>query len=121
MVGFIFSLNCRKNMDFSETEIKDMEYLIDFSDSDEEIDTSDNEFIEERDNKETYMSLEKNMENYSQFFGQTKNSIELISKKNIDLFGDDDQPELFDPEDRENVEFDNYKTKAQNFKASLKL
>ena len=120
-------------MDFIETEAfeEDTDYLSDFSDSSDEdvLTTSDNEFIDdssqlkEETNASFYRSV-NNLENYFHFSGQTKNPIELTTRENIDQFGDDNQPKLFDPEDREKVEFDefeNYKTKAQNFKTSLKL
>ena len=118
-------------MDFIETEAfeEDTDYLSDFSDSSDEdvLTTSDNEFIDdssqlkEETNASFYRSV-NNLENYFHFFGQTKNPIELTTRENIDQFGDDNQPELFDQEDKEKVEFDefeNYKTKAQNFKTSL--
>ena len=77
--------------------------------------------MKEERNASFYRSV-NNLENYFLFSGQTKNPIELTTRENIDQFGDDNQPKLFDPEDREKVEFDefeNYKTKAQDFKTSL--
>ena len=112
-------------MDFIETEV----FEEGFSDSSDEdvLTTSHNEFIDdssqlkEKTDARFYRSV-NNLENYFHFSGQTKNPIELTTRENIDQFGDNNQPQLFDPEDREKVEFDefeNYKTKAQNFKASL--
>ena len=118
-------------MEFIETVAfeEDTNYLSDFSDINDEdvLTTSDNEFIDdssqlkEETNASFYRSV-NNLENYFHFSGQTKNPIELTTRENIDQFGDDNQPKLFDPEDREKVEFDefeNYKIKAQNFKTSL--
>ena len=68
-------------------------------------------------NASFYRSV-NNLENYFFFSGQTKNPIELTTRENIDQFGDDNQPELFDPEDREKVEFDefeNHKSERSKF------
>ena len=68
-------------------------------------------------NASFYRSV-NNLENYFLFSGQTKNPIELTTRENIDQFGDDNQPELFDPEDREKVEFDefeNHKSERSKF------
>ena len=73
--------------------------------------------MKEERNASFYRSV-NNLENYFLFSGQTKNPIELTTRENIDQFGDDNQPELFDPEDREKVEFDefeNHKSERSKF------
>ena len=73
--------------------------------------------MKEERNASFYRSV-NNLENYCHFSGQTKNPIELTTRENIDQFGDDNQPELFDPEDREKVEFDefeNHKSERSKF------
>ena len=73
--------------------------------------------MKEERNASFYRSV-NNLENYFLFSGQTKNPVELTTRENIDQFGDDNQPELFDPEDREKVEFDefeNHKSERSKF------
>lgn len=68
-----------------------------------------------------YRSFE-NREEYPRFRNQTKNPVEVAKEPEAEYFGEDEMPELFDPEERENVTFDSFKSdrdKATKFKQSL--
>ena len=56
------------------------------------------------------------------FSNQTKNPHEVTDESEDEYYGEDDMPELFNPEDREDVEFDLFDSspdKSQFFKNSL--
>ena len=57
------------------------------------------------------------------FLNQTRNFNEVLQNQDYEYYGVDDLPELFDPENREEVEFDisqkKKELKATNFKKSL--
>ena len=56
------------------------------------------------------------------FSNQTRNPHEVADESEDEYYGEDDMPELFDPEDREDVEsdlFDSSPNKSQFFKNSL--
>ena len=64
-----------------------------------------------------YRSL-NNKEEHVKFPNQTKNPEELVQESDDKYFGEDDIPELFDPENRDEVEFnsfDNSSNKSQTF------
>ena len=124
-------------MDFilNESVQEEDEFLLSFSDNsdgdlsdEEENTTNDEEFIddsiiEEDDQQDAsfYRNL-YNRDEYMKFSDQTKNPIEVVSKEHTDNFGDDNQPELYDPEDREQVDFDLFDSdtsKSRNFKESV--
>ena len=68
-----------------------------------------------------YRSL-NNKEERVKFPNQTRNPKEVVKKFEDDYFGADDMPELFDPENRDEVEFDSFNNsldKSQTFKNSL--
>ena len=68
-----------------------------------------------------YRSL-NNKEEHVKFPNQTKNPEEVVQESDDEYFGEDDMPELFDPENRDEVEFnsfDNSSNKSQAFKESL--
>ena len=119
-------------MDFIQTESiqEDDDFILSFSDtSDEEQEPtiSDEEFIDddsiEEDREDaSFIRWVDNREKNFFFSNQTKNPIQLISREHSDNFGDDNQLELFDPQNREQVEFDEFdqdKIKSRNFKESL--
>ena len=60
-----------------------------------------------------------NREEYHTFKNQTKNPVEVSKKPEPEYYGEeDDLPELFDPEEREEVSFDSFEKdseKAANF------
>ena len=56
------------------------------------------------------------------FSNQTRNPDEVVDESEDEYYSEDDMPELFNPENREDVEFDsldNYFHKSQLFKNSL--
>ena len=66
-----------------------------------------------------YRSL-NNKKEFVKFQNQTRNVEEVVEKE--DFFGEDDMPELFDPVNRKEVEFDSFdksQGKSQAFKNSL--
>ena len=104
-------------MDFDITEAEEQE--IDFY-----FDSEDDEFFVEN-NEQTNESLYYNLANKEQYvnsLNQTTNPIKKFDDNHTDFFDKDDLPELFDPEDREQVEFnefDSAKTRSKKFKESL--
>ena len=113
----------KANMDFilNESVEEEEEFISNPSDelSDgEECSTSDEEFIDDssedsRQDAGFYRSLDSR-EEYVKISNQTKN--------HTDDFGDDKLPELYDPEDREQVDFDLFDSdtlKSRNFKESF--
>ena len=67
-----------------------------------------------------YRSADNNK--HVKFSNQTRNLDEIIDELEDEYYGEDDMPELFDPENREDVEFDsfdNYSEKSQIFQKSL--
>ena len=121
-------------MDFilTETEVESDDFKLVFSDDEEmESDSSpsseDEIFIDDssQDDEEDinfYRSFD-NREEYHTFKNQTKNPVEISKKPKPEYYGEeDDLPELFDPEEREEVSFDSFEKdseKAANFKKSL--
>ena len=72
---------------------------------------ADEEFIddsitEEELGEESFCRNLNNREEYVNFHKQTRNPIEVINEEEPDYFVEDAMPELFDPEDREQVDFD---------------
>ena len=68
-----------------------------------------------------YRSL-NNKEEHVKFPNQTRNPEEVVQESDNEYFGEDDMPELFDPENRDEVKFnsfDNSSNKSQAFKKSL--
>ena len=63
-----------------------------------------------------------NKEECVKFPNQTRDTEEVVEESDEDYFGEDDMPELFDPENRDEVEFDssiNSLDQSQAFKKSL--
>ena len=68
-----------------------------------------------------YRSLNDKEERVN-FPNQTRNPEEVVEESDEDYFGEDDMPELFDQENRDEVEFDSFINsldKSQAFKKSL--
>ena len=55
---------------------------------------------EEQEEDESFYRNLNNREDYVQFPNQTKNPIEVVEEPEDDYVGEDDMPELFDPENR---------------------
>ena len=95
-----------------------------FSDeSEEEFSENESDFINEDEGEEQqeedasfYRSID--MESFK-FSNQTTNPYEAVDELEDEYYGEDDMPELYDPENREEVEFDlfdNSLSKSQTFK-----
>ena len=97
-----------------------------FTEGEEEFSSADEEFIddapcEEEQDDSFYRNL-NNRDEYIKFPNQMKNPIEVVEEPEEDYFGEDDISELFDPENREEVDFDLFYTdtdKSSKFKNSL--
>lgn len=117
-------------MDFilNEAEVED-QYVLQFSDEEEEHELSaaveDKMFIDdapiEQVSRSFYRDL-NNWEHYLHFRNQTRNLVEVMQEHTEDYFGTDDLPELYEPQERECVEFDSFENnrqKAKKFKDSV--
>ena len=83
-----------------------------FDESDDEDGDQDASFYRSLNNKEEQVKL----------VNQTRNPEEAVQEPDNECFGEDDMPELFDSENREEVEFnsvENSSNKSQAFKESL--
>ena len=80
--------------DDSEEELEDKGQELDFVDNTIEEEPQDESFYRKVDNQPLT------------FLNQTKNLKDVIEEINQEYFGEDDFPEMFDPENREEVEFD---------------
>ena len=113
-------------MDFilNEGIEEDDEFKLVFSDNSEEEFSEEQElnFIdddegEEQEEASFYRSVDNN--ECVIFSNQTKNPDDVVKESEDEYYGEDDMPELFDPENREDIEFDsfdNYSDKSQIFK-----
>ena len=108
-------------MEFILDEAEDNTSMLQFSDEDKE-EVPDNKYIPE---EGVSFYRERDPQNFNdnpKFHGQTRNPIEAIFSDTESYFGEDDQPELFTPEDREAVDFDKFKgfeKSVENFLKSL--
>ena len=117
-------------MDFiiNETEVEDDQFKLVFSDNDEELCetieermSTDDSQQEEHESRNFYRDL-NNRENYVRFHNQTRNPVEAVKQPEEDYYGDDGMPEMYDPENREEVNFYLFATnadEAKRFKDSL--
>ena len=104
MIKLVFS-------DESEGEFSEEEQEFNFIDDDEGEEQEEGSFYRSVDNNERV-----------KFSNQTRNLDEVVNESEDEYYGEDDMPELFDPEKRKDVEFDsfdNYSDKSQIFKNSL--
>ena len=64
------------------------------------------------------------MKRISKFYGQIRDPVEAILEENIPFYGhEDQQPELYAPEDREHVSFDKFEgfeKSVEKFKKTLR-
>ena len=121
-------------MDFilNGAEVEDDQYKLVFSDDEDEAHAlsaslEDQIFIDdssqgEQESRHFYRDL-NNRDNYVNFHNQTRNPVEVVDEvDDEEYYGEDDMPELYDPENREDVNFDffaNDQVKAKRFKDSL--
>ena len=115
-------------MDFilNKTIEEDDEFKSVFSDdNEEEFPEEKLNFIEDDEGEEQkeasfYRSVDNNER--VKFSNQTRNPDEVVNESEDKYYGEDDMPELYDPENRKDIEFnlfDNYFDKSQFFKKSL--
>ena len=115
-------------MDFilNEAIEEDDEFKLVFSDdseeefSEEKLNFIDDDEGEEQEEASFYRSVDNN--EWVKFSNQTRNPDEVVDESEDEYYGEDDMPELYDPENRKDVEFDsfdNYFDKSQFFKKSL--
>ena len=96
--------------DESEGELSEEDEELNFIDDTAEEEQQDQSFYREVDNQPL------------KFVNQTRNFNEVIQESHQEYFGEDDLPELFDPENREEVEFDyseRNQSESSTFKNSL--
>ena len=113
-------------MDFilNEGIEEDDEFKLVFSDNsgeefseEQELNFIDDDEGEEQEDASFYRSVDNN--ECVIFSNQTKNPDDVVKESEDEYYGEDDMPELFDPENREDIEFDsfdNYSDKSQIFK-----
>ena len=116
-------------MDFilNEAIEEDNEFKLVFSDEsegglseeDEELNFIDDTAEEEQQDQSFYREVDNQP---FKFLNQTRNFNEVIQESHQEYFGEDDLPEMFDPENREEVEFDcseRNQSRSTKFKNSL--
>ena len=106
---------------------EDDEFKLVFSDNsgeefseEQELNFIDDDEGEEQEDASFYRSVDNN--ECVIFSNQTKNPDDVVKESEDEYYGEDDMPELFDPEKREDVEFhlfDNYSDKSQIFENSF--
>ena len=105
-------------MEFLSTEAEDDCPLLQFSDEDdgeESEKTTDklDDFIDDSPIEEEVVSYYRgtnplDIRDYTRFHSQTRNPVDAVFSDTESYFGDDEQPELFAPENREHVTFDRF-------------
>ena len=117
-------------MEFVLAEAEEDEPFV-FSDDEEDEKITDelDNFIDDstqlQEDVSFYRQLDPNdIENYPKFYGQTRNPIEAIYEDDQPFYGhEDQQSELYAPEDRKDVSFDKFKgfeRSIKTFKKTLK-
>ena len=111
-------------MDFILQESEDDAPTLQFSDVEKEEDDDTSSFIDdsqiEGGSTSFYRDL-TNLKHYPKFQGQTRNLIEAIYSDIESYFSEDEQPELFALENRDDVEFDKFVKSEIVLKNSKKL
>ena len=77
----------------------------------------DDSVQEEQENRSFSRDLD-NRENYSHIINQTRNPVEAFNEHEEEYYREDNKPELYDPENRDEVNFDSFDTdhdKAMHF------
>ena len=113
-------------MEFILTEADEQGWpVIQVSDNEMEENIEDSDFIDhapiEQESIGFYRNL-ANLDHYPRFQGQTRDSIEVAYSDTDSYFGEDNQPEPYDPENRDFVNFDkfkDFKKSGENFKKTL--
>ena len=103
-------------MEFLSVEAEDDCRLLQLSDEDEESEKTADEFDDFLDDcpiEEEFVSYYRgtnplDIRDYPRFHGQTRNPIDAVFSANENYFGNDEQPELFAPENIESVHFNRF-------------
>ena len=109
--GYDFKLVFSDDSEGEHSEEEELDSFVCDSSSDEDGE-QDASFFRSLNNKEERVK----------FPNQTRDPEEVVEESDEDYFGEDDMPELFDPENRDEVEFDSFiksLDKSQVFKKSL--
>ena len=118
-------------MDFTLNEAAEVEgdnFKLVFSDDEEEMlspTTDDRQFIDDSSEQAEDCSFYRdfnNREHYPRFINQTRDPVEVVNEPAEEFYGEDDMPEMYDPEKREDIDFDLFDTdhdRAMRFKNSL--
>ena len=116
-------------MDFilNEAEVEGRDFKLVFSDDEEDmLTTSDNRLSiddssEQAEDRSFYRDI-SNREHYPQFLNQTHDPVEAVKEPAQEFYGGEDMPEMYDPEKREDIDFNLFDTdhdRAMHFKNSL--
>ena len=103
-------------------EAEDDVPTLQFSDDKREEDKDTSSFIDDSQMEEESISFSKDLTNlnrYPKFKGQTRNLIDATYSDVESYFGEDEQSELYAPENRDTVEFDKFEKSAENLKKTL--
>ena len=101
-------------MEFLSIEAEDDCPLLQFSDEESEKTTNElDDFIDDSPIEEEVVCYYRGTNpldiwDYPRFHGETSNPIDGVFSDSENYFGDDEQPELFAPENREHVTFDRF-------------
>ena len=116
-------------MDFilNEAEVEGSDFKLVFSDDEEDMLTTsdDRQFIDDSDKQAEDRSFYRdinNREHYPRFINQTRDPVEAVNEPAEEFYGNDNMPEMYDPEKREDIDFDLFDTdhdRAISFKNSL--
>lgn len=116
-------------MEYLSLEAEDDCAILQFSDEDESKKTTDelDDFIDDAPIEEESISFYRgrnllDVNDYPRFNGQVRNPLEAINSDDESYFGDDEQPELFAPENRNEVTFDRFEgfeKSVETFKRTL--
>ena len=69
----------------------------------------DNSVQEEQENRNFYRDLD-NRENHLRIINQTRNPVQAFNEHEEEYYGEDNMLELYDPENRDEVNFDSFDT-----------
>ena len=106
-------------------EAEDDVPTLQFSDDKREEDKDTSSFIDDSQMEEESISFSKDLTNlnrYPKFKGQTRNLIDATYSDVESYFGEDEQSELYAPENRDTIEFDKFdkfEKSAENLKKTL--
>ena len=116
-------------MDFilNEAEVEGIDFKLVFWDDEEDMRTTadDRQFIDNSSKQAEDQSFYRdinNREHYPRFINQTRDPVEAVNEPAEEFYGNDNMPEMYDPETREDIDFDLFDTdhdRAISFKNSL--